>query len=81
MKRTLSPESLHDIATQLGQAHKAFQSRYPGATGARQPAVVVISLLLRFVQRGEPTLRVTRQRTIFMNCDLYRSGQILTTKG
>src|SRR6267143_2443583 len=41
MKRTLPPESLQDIAAQLAQAHKAFESRYPGATGARQPVHTV----------------------------------------
>jgi Malate synthase len=41
MKRTLPPESLQDIASQLAQAHKAFQSRYPGASGARQPVHTV----------------------------------------
>ncbi len=41
MKRTLPPESLQDIAAQLAQAHKTFQSRYPGATGGRQPVHTV----------------------------------------
>ncbi len=41
MKRTLPSESLQDIAAQLAQAHKAFESRYPGATGARQPVHTV----------------------------------------
>jgi hypothetical protein len=41
MKRTLPPESLQDIAAQLAKAHEAFQSRYPGATGARQPVHTV----------------------------------------
>src|ERR1700675_1916380 len=37
MARTLSPESLQGIAAQLASAHQAFQRRYPGATGDRQP--------------------------------------------
>jgi hypothetical protein len=37
MTRTLSPESLQGIAAQLANAHQAFQRRYPGATGDRQP--------------------------------------------
>jgi hypothetical protein len=41
MKRTLPPESLQDIAAQLAQAHKTFGSRYPGATGIRQPVHTV----------------------------------------
>ncbi|MGA3292759.1 MAG: phosphoenolpyruvate kinase [Candidatus Acidiferrales bacterium] len=41
MKRTLSPESLREIAARLEQAHKAFQGRYPGQPGARQPVHVV----------------------------------------
>lgn len=41
MKRTLSPESLREITTRLEQAHKAFQRRYPGPSGARQPVHVV----------------------------------------
>ncbi|HVS89906.1 MAG TPA: hypothetical protein VHF01_17010 [Candidatus Acidoferrum sp.] len=41
MKRTLPPESLQDIAAQLARAHKSFESRYPGATGARQPVHTV----------------------------------------
>src|SRR5260370_13790207 len=41
MKRLLPPESLQDIAAQLAQAHKAFESRYPGATGGRQPVHTV----------------------------------------
>jgi hypothetical protein len=41
MKRTLPPESLQDIAAQLAQAHKTFESRYPGATGIRQPVHTV----------------------------------------
>jgi citrate lyase beta subunit len=41
MKRTLSPESLADIATRLEHAHKAFQRRYPGPPADRQPIHVV----------------------------------------
>jgi hypothetical protein len=41
MKRTLPSESLQDIAAQLAQAHKTFESRYPGATGVRQPVHTV----------------------------------------
>ncbi len=41
MKRTLPPESLNEIATRLEQAHKAFQRRYPGQSGDRQPIHVV----------------------------------------
>jgi citrate lyase beta subunit len=41
MKRTLSPESLREIAVRLEQAHKAFQRRYPGPSGDRQPIHVV----------------------------------------
>ena len=41
MKRTLPPESLQEIATRLEQAHKAFQRRYPGPSGDRQPIHVV----------------------------------------
>ena len=41
MKRTLSPESLQEIAARLEQAHKAFQRRYPGPSGNRQPIHVV----------------------------------------
>ncbi|MGB0033862.1 MAG: hypothetical protein WBP79_00110 [Candidatus Acidiferrales bacterium] len=41
MKRTLSQESLHEIATRLEQAHKLFQKRYPGASGDRQPVHTV----------------------------------------
>ena len=41
MKRTLPPESLREVATRLGAAHAAFQKRYPGASGARQPVHVV----------------------------------------
>ena len=41
MKRTLTPESLQEIATRLEQAHKALQRRYPGPPGDRQPIHVV----------------------------------------
>ncbi|HXA79375.1 MAG TPA: hypothetical protein VNV41_19745 [Candidatus Acidoferrales bacterium] len=41
MKRILPPESLHEIATRLEQAHKAFQRRYPGPSGDREPVHVV----------------------------------------
>jgi citrate lyase beta subunit len=41
MRRTLSPESLHEINTRLEQAHKALERRYPGPTAARQPIHVV----------------------------------------
>jgi citrate lyase beta subunit len=41
MKRTLFPESLREIATRLEQAHKAFERRYPGPSGDRQPIHVV----------------------------------------
>src|SRR6202171_5158170 len=41
MTRTLSPESLQGIAAQLASAHQAFQRRYPGATGDRQPVHTV----------------------------------------
>lgn len=41
MKRTLPEESLQEITARLDLAHKAFQRRYPGATGARQPVHTV----------------------------------------
>lgn len=41
MKRTLSQESLREITTRLELAHKAFQRRYPGPSGERQPVHVV----------------------------------------
>jgi citrate lyase beta subunit len=41
MKRTLSPESLREVATRLAQAHKAFYKRYPGLPAERQPIHVV----------------------------------------
>ncbi len=41
MKRTLSAESLAEVATRLENAHKAFQRRYPGTSADRQPVHVV----------------------------------------
>lgn len=41
MKRTLLPESLQEINVRLAAAHAAFQKRYPGSSGARQPVHVV----------------------------------------
>lgn len=41
MRRTLSPESLHEITARLEQAHKALQRRYPGPSAERQPIHVV----------------------------------------
>jgi len=41
MKRTLTPESLQEIATRLEHAHKALLRRYPGPPGDRQPIHVV----------------------------------------
>jgi citrate lyase beta subunit len=41
MRRTLSPESLHEITTRLEQAHKALERRYPGPAIGRQPIHVV----------------------------------------
>ncbi|MGH9744815.1 MAG: DUF6986 family protein [Candidatus Acidiferrales bacterium] len=41
MKRTLHLDSLSEITTRLEQAHKAFQKRYPGSTGERQPVHTV----------------------------------------
>jgi hypothetical protein len=41
MKRTLPPEAFHEVATRLELAHKAFQRRYPGPSGERQPVHVV----------------------------------------
>jgi citrate lyase beta subunit len=41
MKRTLAPESLREITTRLEPAHAAFQKRYSGSSGARQPVHVV----------------------------------------
>jgi citrate lyase beta subunit len=37
MNRSLSPETLIDLAEKLSMAHAEFQNRYPGATGNRQP--------------------------------------------
>jgi citrate lyase beta subunit len=41
MNRTLPPEALQEIGTRLEQAHKAFERRYPGDSGGRQPVHVV----------------------------------------
>jgi citrate lyase beta subunit len=41
MNRTLPPDSLQDISTRLEQARKAFQRRYPGPSGGREPIHVV----------------------------------------
>jgi citrate lyase beta subunit len=41
MKRTLPPEAVQQIGAQLEQAHKAFDRRYPGDSGRRQPVHVV----------------------------------------
>jgi hypothetical protein len=41
MNRTLHPDSHKEITIRLEQAHKAFQKRYPGSTGARQPVHTV----------------------------------------
>jgi len=41
MKRTLTAESLQEIAARLEQAHKAFHRRYPGPPADRQPIHVV----------------------------------------
>ncbi len=41
MRRTLSPESHHEITTRLEQAHKALERRYPGPSIGRQPIHVV----------------------------------------
>jgi citrate lyase beta subunit len=41
MKRSLPPESLHEVAVRLEQAHKAFGKRYPGPPEGRQPIHVV----------------------------------------
>jgi len=40
-KRTLPPEALAEMNARLEHAHKAFQRRYPGASGGRQPVHVV----------------------------------------
>jgi citrate lyase beta subunit len=41
MKRSLPLEALQEAGTRIEQAHKAFQRRYPGDTGSRQPVHVV----------------------------------------
>lgn len=41
MKRSLAPESLHEIVAPLQQAHRAFESQYPGPRGDRQPVHTV----------------------------------------
>src|ERR1700724_4149653 len=41
MTRTLSPQSLQVITMRLEEAHKAFQRRYPGDGGDRQPVHVI----------------------------------------
>jgi citrate lyase beta subunit len=41
MKRTFSPDSLHDIEARLEQAQKAFRLHYPGENAGRQPVHVV----------------------------------------
>src|SRR5271167_3069715 len=41
MKRTLPPEAFHEVATRLELAHRAFERRYPGDSGERQPVHVV----------------------------------------
>jgi citrate lyase beta subunit len=41
MARTLAPKALNEITTRLARAHEAFQRRYPGATGDRQPVHTV----------------------------------------
>ena len=41
MKRTLPAEAVREVGMRLEQAHKAFQRRYPGASGERQPVHVV----------------------------------------
>ncbi len=41
MKRTLTPESLQEIAARLEQAHKLLLRRYPGPPDGRQPIHVV----------------------------------------
>jgi citrate lyase beta subunit len=64
MKRTLPPESLQDIAAQLAQAHKAFQSRYPGATGARQPVHTVYGGAHLFRANTAQRLGETALRTL-----------------
>src|ERR1700690_3487984 len=41
MKKSLSPETLHEIGARLEQAHKSFERRYPGPSATRQPVHVV----------------------------------------
>ena len=41
MKRSLTLESLHELIAPLQQAHKAFESQYPGPRGERQPVHTV----------------------------------------
>lgn len=41
MKKTLPPEALREVGARLEQAHKAFDRRYPGDSGERQPVHVV----------------------------------------
>src|SRR5580704_5052215 len=41
MKRTLSVDSLHEIATRLELAHQALDRRYSGFSGERRPVHVV----------------------------------------
>ncbi|MGB7848032.1 MAG: hypothetical protein WBL63_20645 [Candidatus Acidiferrum sp.] len=41
MKRSLAPDSLREIAAPLQQAHKTFESLYPGPRGDRQPVHTV----------------------------------------
>lgn len=41
MNRTLPQDTLREVGTKLEQAHKAFDRRYPGDRGERQPVHVV----------------------------------------
>ncbi len=41
MKRSLAPESLREISVPLQQAHRGFESQYPGPRGDRQPVHTV----------------------------------------
>lgn len=41
MKRTLPAEAVQEVGTRLEQAHKAFERRYPGDSGQRQPVHVL----------------------------------------
>ena len=41
MKRTFNPATLQEISVRLEPAHKAFQKRYLGSTGERQPVHTV----------------------------------------